>query len=77
MESISSTVLVQRGDKVVQGLSAEDLLDVISNLKVGSNGTTRLIRPLCSRATAMVPSPRSSRPRRASLSVAVRSTLPA
>ncbi|SNX87470.1 uncharacterized protein MEPE_06180 [Melanopsichium pennsylvanicum] len=31
MESISSTVLVQRGDKVVQGLSAEDLLDVISN----------------------------------------------
>ena len=31
MESISSTVLVQRGDKVVQGLSAEDLLDVVSN----------------------------------------------
>ncbi|CBQ70166.1 conserved hypothetical protein [Sporisorium reilianum SRZ2] len=31
MESISSTVLVQRGDKVVQGLSAEDLLDLVSN----------------------------------------------
>ncbi|PWZ03540.1 hypothetical protein BCV70DRAFT_155235 [Testicularia cyperi] len=31
MESISSTVLVQRGDKVVQGLSAEDLLDVIAS----------------------------------------------
>lgn len=31
MESISNTVLVQRGDKVVQGLSAEDLLDVVSN----------------------------------------------
>ncbi|KAI3478508.1 hypothetical protein L1887_59563 [Cichorium endivia] len=33
MESISSTVLVQRGDKVVQGLSAEDLLDVVANLR--------------------------------------------
>ncbi|SAM85637.1 uncharacterized protein UBRO_08218 [Ustilago bromivora] len=31
MESISSTVLIQRGDKVLQGLSAEDLLDVVSN----------------------------------------------
>ncbi len=31
MESISSTVLVQRGDKVVQGLSAEDLLDLVSS----------------------------------------------
>uniref|UniRef100_V5EA12 START domain-containing protein n=2 Tax=Kalmanozyma brasiliensis (strain GHG001) TaxID=1365824 RepID=V5EA12_KALBG len=31
MESISSTVMVQRGDKVVQGLSAEDLLDLVSN----------------------------------------------
>ncbi|KAN0063733.1 hypothetical protein ACQY0O_003783 [Thecaphora frezii] len=32
MESISSTVVVQRGDKVVQGLSAEDLVDVVSSL---------------------------------------------
>ncbi|PWN50029.1 hypothetical protein IE53DRAFT_369263 [Violaceomyces palustris] len=33
MESISSTVFVQRGDKVVQGLSAEDLVNVVSSVQ--------------------------------------------
>lgn len=32
MQSISSTVAVQRGDKVVQGLSAEDLINAVSSL---------------------------------------------
>ncbi|CAO1618345.1 unnamed protein product [Parajaminaea phylloscopi] len=32
MQSISSTVAVQRGDKVVQGLTAEDMVAVVANL---------------------------------------------
>ncbi|PWN31946.1 Bet v1-like protein, partial [Meira miltonrushii] len=33
MQSISPTVIVQRGDKVVEGLTAEDILSVISNVQ--------------------------------------------